>query len=361
MLSQSRVRRPVPVTLLDNTFIPPHSKVLNKGRVTRSADSQLGMISPKSNQDDNVSGIHIAYVVAKADGRTVPIRIANTSDVEMELAAPQQIAEFSILAETPATTIDRDQEVTCSSVGDRTKLSAKLEAAIDPSLSPVEKDTLRKVLLEFSDVFSESLGVTNIVNHKIDTGDSPPIKQRARRLPFIHREEADRQIKNMITQGVIEPSTSPWSSPIVLVRTKDGQLHFCIDYRKLNLVTQCEAHPIPRTDDILDSLSGAKLFTTLDLRSGYWQVPMDPKDTPKTAFSTQAGLFQFVRMPFGLSSGPATFQRMIELVLSGLNLDICLCYLVKSRHLFMLPRRRDYTFSRCKSTLRTVTHSLIPI
>ena len=120
----------------------------------------------------------------------------------------------------------------------------------------------------------------------------------------------------MLTQGVIEPSTSPWSSPIVLVRKKDGQMRFCVDYRKLNLVTQCEAH-----------LSGAKFFTTLDLRSGYRQIPMDPQDKPKTAFSTQAGLFQFVRMPFGLNSAPATFQRMIELVLSGLNLDTCLCYL----------------------------------
>ena len=162
------------------------------------------------------------------------------------------------------------------------------------------------------------------MSDKIDTGNSPPIKQRPWRLPFVHREEAKRQIKDMLTQGVIEPSTNPWSSPIVLVRKKHGQLRFCVDYRKLNLVMQCEAHPIPRTDDILDSLSSAKFFTTLDLRSGYWQIPMDPQDKPKTAFSTQAGLFQFVRMPFGLNSAPATFQRMIELVLSGLNLDTCL-------------------------------------
>ena len=131
----------------------------------------------------------------------------------------------------------------------------------------------------------------------------------------------------MLAQGVIEPSSSPWLSRVVVVREKDGTFRLCIDYRKLNSITHCEAHSIPRMDDILDSLNGGKMFTTLDLRSGYWQVPMDPKDKPKTAFATRAGQFQFRRMPFGLNSAPSTFPRMIEIVLSGLNLITCLCYL----------------------------------
>jgi len=131
----------------------------------------------------------------------------------------------------------------------------------------------------------------------------------------------------MLAQGVIEPSSSPWLSPVMVIRKKDGTFRLCIDYRKLNSITHCEAHPTPRMDDILDSLNGAKMFTTLDLRSGYWQVPMDPKDKPKTAFATRAGQFQFTIMPFGLNSAPSTFQRMIEIVLSGLNLFTCLCYL----------------------------------
>ena len=130
----------------------------------------------------------------------------------------------------------------------------------------------------------------------------------------------------MLAQGVIEPSSSPWLSPVV-DRKKDGTFRLCIDYLNLNLFTHCEAHPIPRMDDTLDSLNGAKMFTTVDLRSGYWQVPMDRKDKPKTAFATQAGQFQFTRMPFGLNLAPSTFQRMTEIVLSGLNLITCLCYL----------------------------------
>lgn len=131
----------------------------------------------------------------------------------------------------------------------------------------------------------------------------------------------------MLAQGVIEPSESPWSSPIVLVRKKDGQLRFCIDFRKVNAVTSCQANRLPHLDDILDLFHGAKLFSTLDLRSGYWQVPMQAEDKPKTVFATQSGLFQFCRMPFGLNGASSTFQCMIEIVLSGLNLVTCLCYL----------------------------------
>ena len=140
-------------------------------------------------------------------------------------------------------------------------------------------------------------------------------------MSYVHREEVDKQVRDMLAQGVIEPSTSPWSSPIVMVRKTDGQFRLCIDYRKLNAVINCEAHPIPRMDDILDSLNGAKMFTTLDLRSGYHQVPMDPDDKPKTAFATSGSLFQFTRMPFGLNSAPSSFQRMIDIGLVGSKFD----------------------------------------
>jgi len=134
-------------------------------------------------------------------------------------------------------------------------------------------------------------------------------------------------LEEMQQQGVIEPSNSPWASPVVLVRKKDGSLRFCIDYRKLNKVTRKDSYPLPRVDDLLDSLSDAQWFSTLDLRSGYWQVEIDPGDREKTAFSTQNGLFQFRVMPFGLCNAPSTFQRLMELVLAGLSWEVCLAYL----------------------------------
>ena len=122
----------------------------------------------------------------------------------------------------------------------------------------------------------------------------------------------------MQRQGIIEPSYGPWSSPTVLVRKKDGSTRFCVDYRRLNDVTKKDCHPLPRIDTILDSLAGAQWFSTLDLKSGYWQVALEPADREKSAFCLDGGLWQFTVMPFGLCKGPATFERLTERVMRGL-------------------------------------------
>ena len=139
------------------------------------------------------------------------------------------------------------------------------------------------------------------------------------------QEEARAQVEKMLEEGIIEPSNSPWSAPIVLVRKKDGSYRFCIDYRLLNKVTVGDAYPIPRVS--FDDLEGSRWFSTLDLMSGYWQVEMDPADKQKTAFVCQEGLFQFNLMPFGLTNAPSTFERLMETVLAGLQYNICLVFL----------------------------------
>jgi hypothetical protein len=122
----------------------------------------------------------------------------------------------------------------------------------------------------------------------------------------------------MTKLGAIRPSVSPWVSPVVLVRKKDGFTRFCNDYRKVNDVTIKDAYPIPRVEESLEALQGARYFTTLDLKSGYWQVEMREEDKPVTAFITKHGLFEWNVMPFGLTNVPATFQRLMERVLDGL-------------------------------------------
>ena len=131
----------------------------------------------------------------------------------------------------------------------------------------------------------------------------------------------------MLQQGIVQPSTSPWSSPVVMVKKRDGTWRFCIDYRKLNAVTHQDAYPLPRIDETLDSLAGSTYFTTLDLAAGYWQVGIEECDKEKTAFSTRRGHFEFNVMPFGLTNAPATFQRLMECVLAGLTGEQCLIYL----------------------------------
>ena len=132
----------------------------------------------------------------------------------------------------------------------------------------------------------------------------------------------------MLEQGIVRPSSSPWASPVVMVKKKDGTLRFCIDFRKLNDVTIKDAHPLPRIDDTLEALKGAKYFSTLDLKSGYWQVPIKEEHRWKTAFRTSSGqLYKFNRLLFGLCNALATFSRLMDNVLSGLSWEVCLYYL----------------------------------
>ncbi|MEW8548369.1 MAG: reverse transcriptase family protein, partial [Candidatus Thiodiazotropha sp.] len=197
-------------------------------------------------------------------------------------------------------------------------------------LKKEQREALRSLLVEFQDIFmgpDGKLGRTDLVKHTIDTGQAKPIKIPPRRVPQKQKETIEKEINSMLENDIIEPSTSPWSSPVLLVTKKNGSIRFCIDYRRLNAVTIKDAYPLPRIDDSLDSLSGARWFTTLDLVSGYWQAEILETDRPKTAFSCHKGLYQFKVLPFGLSNAPAVFERLMELVLRGLTWEKCLCYL----------------------------------
>ena len=174
-------------------------------------------------------------------------------------------------------------------------------------LDPAQKSQLTGLITSFSDVFAldaSELGTTTLVTHVINTGDQGPIRQPVRRMPFALRSEVDQMVGDMLDQGVIEPSSSPWASPMVLVWKKDGGMRFCVDYRRLNHVTKLDEFPLPRIDDTLDLLAGGRYFTTLYLASGYWQVAMDPASQEKTAFTTYSGLYEFRKMPFGLVNAP---------------------------------------------------------
>ena len=129
----------------------------------------------------------------------------------------------------------------------------------------------------------------------------------------------NEMVSDMQEQGVVQPSSSPWASPVVLVPKKDGTLRFCIDYRRLNAITWKDVYPLPRVDDILIAFGESKYFSSLDLASGYWQIELDEDAKRKSAFTTYNGLFEFIRMPFGLCNAPATFQRLMQRVLSGLE------------------------------------------
>ena len=157
------------------------------------------------------------------------------------------------------------------------------------SLTDDQFSCLKKLIADYSDVFaldSTELGHTDLVQHHVDTGDSQPVKQPARRVPFVYRERISSMVKEMQHLGVIKPSSSAWASAVVLVPKKDGTYRFCVEYRRLNSLTRKDVHPLPRIDDILDTLGGTKYFSTLDLAAGYWHIDLDTESAAKSAFVT---------------------------------------------------------------------------
>jgi hypothetical protein len=164
------------------------------------------------------------------------------------------------------------------------------------------------------------------VSHTVKlTSDEQP-RKRGYRISELERQALEEQLKDLLAKGWIRPSQSPYASPVIFVRKKDGSMRMCVDYRALNAITEKDRYPLPRIDELLDRLRGAKVFSKLDLASGYHQVRMDVDSIPKTAFQCERGLFEYTVMPFGLCNAPATFQSMMNQVLAGLA-EFALVYL----------------------------------
>ena len=193
-----------------------------------------------------------------------------------------------------------------------------------------EKKKAKDLMAEYSDIFALhelELGQTTGVTHAIHTTSEVPIKERYRHIPKHRMDEVRVMIEEMLRIGVIKESKSPWCNAVVLARKKNGDLRLCIDFRKLNERTVKDAYPLPRIKEALDNIRGACIFTSLDLKQGFWEVPMDEKSKAKTAFTVgPLGFYEFERMPFGLCNAPATFQRLMEACLGELVLDTCLIY-----------------------------------
>ena len=194
-----------------------------------------------------------------------------------------------------------------------------LPPLINTQLTNDQRQEMERIVSDFKDVFDTKPGRTSLAEHRIETGLAKPVRQPPYRLPHAYRETVQKELAEMERDGVIEPSTSEWASPIVLVPKKDGSLRMCVDYRRLNSVSEADAYPMPRIDDLIDRLGDAKYITTLDLTRGYWQVPVAPPSRTRTAFTTPFGLYQFTVMPFGLQGAPATFQRMMDVLLKGIR------------------------------------------
>ena len=188
------------------------------------------------------------------------------------------------------------------------------------------------ILAKNQDVFSKTpydLPGTNVMQHRIETGDAAPVRARMYRTDAATRGRIEAEIQKLLKHDIIEESNSPWASNVVMVKKHDGTYRMCIDYRKLNAITKTSSVPQISIDDVVDALaeSEAKVFSTIDLTKGYWQVGLDPETSEKTSLNSPLGVFKFKRLPMGLINSSAVFSSLMFSVLRGINFKHCLCYI----------------------------------
>ena len=243
--------------------------------------------------------------------------LTEASDRAEEEDGTSDALEEELLSYDPATIV---QEEVVYDGGRLEKLLTALRAE-DFKLTSSQRRKAEKIIAKHQKAFNlkgEPLGCTSMVQHRVDTAGAQPVRQKLRFTPYHARPALEKELESLLQQGQIRPSTSPWNSAIVLVKRKDGRIRLCTDYRGVNQVTVPTWYPLPLIEDILYTVSGAVVYSCLDLRSGYHQIKIDPDSIPKTAFSTHLGQFVYTRMPFGLCGSPATFQALMNVIFRGL-------------------------------------------
>jgi len=317
------------VVLQDDCIVPPRAEA---NVPTRIVYNDLSQIYPKEHTQWSTEphvlkcGLQVSRVILPEDDDVnIPVRVLNVKEHPVAIAAGTVVSPLEMVE------VCADEQKSSETDTSRLdQLLAEMVDRVDASVTESEKQQLLAILEEFRSAFSEGendLGRTDVIQHTIDTGDSRPVRQALRRQPPAYQKLIREHVNSMLQQGIIEPAKSPWASNIVLVRKKDGSTRCCIDYRQVNALTRKDAYPLPRTDACLDAMAGAVWFSVFDLRSSYHQVPLDPKSADATAFICSEGLFRYRTMPFGLCNAGATFQRLMDIVMSGLTYDICLTYL----------------------------------
>ena len=311
--------------------IPPYSEAVLHCSVQTTGGRQKpssGLLEGLTLFAENTSLI-VGRTLVDPSRWKVPVLVSNFNQDTVVVAPLSEVGMIAQVSDIQSITEPFHQPQV-----DSDSLPAHLRDLLDQTsrdLDITQQRHLADVLLHYLHLFPKTGSTltshTDAVEHEIDTGDSSAIRCAPRRMSPQKMKRKRNSVTEMLTSGQIEPSDSPWLSPVVLVTKKDGGTRFCVDYRRLNDVTVKDAYPLPRIDDTLDMLAGKQWFSTLDLASGYWQVSLSQEARVKTAFTTHSGLFQFRVMPFGLCNAPVTFERLMDRVLQALRWSRCLVYL----------------------------------
>ena len=342
------------ITMAETVVVPPSCEMVVPGEVSGKPHFTHGIVEPRDYPICH-GNIAMSKLIVNPTKSSLPLRVANLSPEPQVLHKGMQVAiceEIGSVGKpwsppTPGNeeehrrqaapdvtkTEDVDYPGKASARAGVAKLSDELAQMLKGSPKSMDSDQYERacqVLSEFADDFAGDTGKlssTDVVTHSITMSSPGYVKLPPHRVPLAKLPALKEELQRMTEAGIIEPSCSPWSSPLVLATKKDGSLRICVDFRQVNKMTVKDSYPLPRIDDSIDALRGSKWFSSLDLKSGFWQVRMAPEDVEKTAFSSPFGHYQFRTMPFGLVNAPSTFQKLMDLVLAGLHWEICLIYL----------------------------------
>lgn len=251
------------------------------------------------------------YTVVQGTGHVL---VVNLNSIEIKFQKGELLTRAYTLNDDDCLNVRMVENKDCDSISNGLKTGDEF--------STIDRERLEKLLKEYRDCFSFSLsdlGLTNLTEMSITLKDATPVAYRPYRLAYSERNKVKEMVQDMLDSGIITESTSSYASPIILVQKKTGDQRLCVDYRALNSKTVKEHYPLPRIEDQIDQLSGYEYFITLDLASGYYQIPIALSSQDKTAFVTPDGRYLFTRMPFGLANAPSVFQKTINTVLKDVK------------------------------------------
>ncbi|GBL98096.1 Retrovirus-related Pol polyprotein from transposon 17.6 [Araneus ventricosus] len=314
--------------LITKTCIPPNSQQYISVKLDKECnDMSIGqpLLVEKLN-DDHADSFLIARSISNLDDKNSCLAlICNLTDSPIHLNKSMQIVKISPIHKIAM--VENVNNVTSCNA------SKQIDWATQVNLTHLNEDQKLKVmdlLSKYNSVFAQDitdLGVCDLIKHEIHLQDQVPTRQKPYRVPYHLKPEMKRQINILLEAGIIQQSTSPFAAPVLLVKKSDGSYRLVADLRKLNAKTIPDNFPLPNLNEMIDNLAGAKFFSTLDLTSGFHQMVMHPDHTKYTAIATEFGLYEYKRLPFGLKNASASFQRLMNLVLAGLNEFQISCYI----------------------------------
>ena len=327
----------VKCAIVEKLRIPGNGRVTVPATVSDRISSTEPMVmfhpTEKTALPDQIEVTQTAMRCAGTDKAEVMVELCNlgTSPVTIQPRALLCELQSVKLADREEEAAKAEEDATQEKEVNHTRDEFLASFAEMTELSDDERTQVEDLLWEYRDTFSRDefdIGHTPTIKHRIDLLDETPLKQRHRRIPPAMYEEVRSHLQQLKEGGIIQESSSPWSSPVVLVRKKNGKLRFCVDYRQLNQRTIKDSYALPRIDELMDHFGGCKYFSTLDMRSGFYQVEVEEQHKERTAFTVgPLGFWEFVRMPFGLSNSPATFQRLVEQSMGELHMRECFAFI----------------------------------